>query len=79
VKKHPSTERSRAQNPRSEYEVIFPKGNHARHGSDQPGRILIIRVQHDDDVRAPAQGFAIAGFLVTPVPKVLMVNEGGQV
>ncbi len=35
-------------------------------------------MQHDDDVRATPQSFAIAGFLVAAISQILAMYEGGQ-
>ncbi len=35
-------------------------------------------MQHDDDVRAAAQRFAVTGFLVAAVAQILFVDEGSQ-
>src|ERR1043165_8029895 len=71
-------ESSNSENARTEGDIVFTERNHCGQRHDQVRRILIIRVQHDDDIRTTPQRFAIASFLVAPVAKVLAMYKSGE-
>src|SRR5262249_47996841 len=45
---------------------------------DQAAVVLVVRVQHENDVCAVGEGGVVAGLLVSAVAAVLLVNDGGQ-
>ena len=49
-------------------------GDHRGQRGDELGRVLVIRVDHDDDVRAGLERKAVAGFLVAAVAGVFLVD-----
>ena len=55
VERHPPLQRADPEDPGGEHRVEFAVGDHGGHGRDQLGRVLVVRVEHDDDVRAELQ------------------------
>jgi hypothetical protein len=49
-------------------------GDHRSHRRNELGGILIIRVDHDDNVRAGFERQAVAGLLVAAVALVFLVH-----
>src|SRR4029077_2180578 len=78
VKRHTAAQRGATDNARAQHNVIYAVRNHAGEGGDQQRRVRIIRVQHDDDIGARGQGFAVAGLLVTAIAVVAVVLENVQ-
>jgi len=47
-------------------------------GRDQPGVVLVVRVDHDDIVGAPVERLPVAGLLVAAVPEIPLVADEGD-
>ena len=60
--------------PRPQHTVVQVVADHRGHGRDQPRCVLIIGVDHDDDIRALFQGDPVARFLVCPVAPVVFMD-----
>ena len=67
VQRHPASQRSAAKNARGKHHVVDTAGDHACHRRNQGWCVLVVRVNHDDDIGARSKGFAIAGLLVAAV------------
>src|ERR1019366_5467680 len=78
VKWHASAQRGAANDAGTENDVIDTVGDHARHGGYEQRCVLIIGMDHDDDVGAGGQSFAVAGLLIAAIAVVAIVNEGLQ-
>ena len=70
----PLPHRAPAEDARADHARVQPVADHRDHRGDQLGRVLVVRVDHDDDVRAVLQRQAIARFLVPAVAEVLHVR-----
>src|SRR6266542_1270647 len=55
------------------------RGNHSSQWSHQLRRILVIRMQHDHNVRTSLKSFTVASFLIPAVTQVRSVLERGDV
>src|SRR4030067_2957868 len=71
---HAAAQGPGAEHPRGEHAVVFARGYHRGHRGYQPGRVLVVRVDHHDDVRPELQGLGVAGLLVAAVALVLLVD-----
>ncbi len=76
VERHSALERACAENARAEDHVVDAAGDHAGHGGDEEGRVLVVGMNHDDDVGAGGERFAIAGLLIAAVAVIGVVDEG---
>jgi len=76
VERHAAGQSAAAENAGAEYDVVSGVRDHRTHGPEQPRGILIIRVEHGDDVRVMPEGGFIAGFLVCAVPTVRWMDDG---
>lgn len=72
---HSSTQRAFAENAGTEYHREHIIGNEVRHGMNELRRVLVIGMQHDDNVRTDFQRFVVARFLVAAVSLVLLVAD----
>ncbi len=52
--------------------------DHAGHGSCKQRRVLVIGVDHDDNIGAGGQSFPVAGLLIAAITVVAVVDEGLQ-
>src|SRR6202140_3503 len=75
---HAAEQSAAADDARSQHDVINIVSDHARHGGDQQRRVLIVGVEHDDDVGARREGLAVAGLLVASVAIIAVVLEDVQ-
>src|SRR2546422_2175130 len=73
--RHPAGDRAFAKDAGSEHDVEMAAGDHRRHRRQEPGRILVVRMQHDDDVGPAPERLRVAGLLVAPVSPVLPVLD----
>src|SRR6185437_14235346 len=78
VTRHSAAQGASAQNARAQHHIVNAISHHAGHGRHQQGRVLIVGVNHDDDVGAGAEGLAVAGLLVAAITVVAVVSEGVQ-
>src|ERR1019366_3132550 len=75
VKGHASAQGGAANDAGTENDVIDAVGNHARHRRCQKRRVLIVGMDHDDDVGAGGQCFAVAGLLIAAIAVVAVVDK----
>ena len=54
--------------------MIEAAPDQGRHGRDEEGSILVVRMDHDDDVGPFLQGGLVAGFLVAAVAEIPLVK-----
>src|ERR1700728_2174006 len=78
VNGHAAAQGPAPNDARTQHDVIYIVGDHARHRRNQQRRVLVIGMKHDDDVGAGGQSFAIAGLLVASVAVVAVVLEDIQ-
>ena len=71
VTRHAAWNRGVAENARADYDVVHARRDHCRHRGDQLRLVLVIRMQHDDDVGAFSQRQRIASLLVGAVAAIL--------
>ena len=72
---HPLGQRRAALQPRAEHYVGLPTDDRFDDLRNQPRIVLVVRVDHDHDVRPGAQRFRVAGLLVRAVAVVAVVHE----
>src|SRR5690606_12694748 len=53
-------------------------GNHRGHGRNECRSVLIIRVEHDENVSRELESFPITGFLVGPIPLIARMLKQSQ-
>ncbi len=53
----------------------MPACDHPGHRRNQPGRVLVVRMYHDDDIGAGSKGLQVAGFLVASVPTIARMHQ----
>ena len=75
---HAAGQRPTAQHAGSQHQVRFAGDDGCNHLRYQGRIILVIRVQHDHDIRVTAQCLNVAALLVTAVPLVLHVDHHVQ-
>ena len=75
VKRHASAQRRASNDAGAEHDVIDAVSDHARHRGYKQRRVLIIGVNHDDNVSARGQSFAVAGLLIAAITVVAVVHE----
>ena len=63
------------EDPRAEDEVVVAVGDHRRHRGDQARRVLVVRMEHHDDVGTALKCGVIAGLLVPPVSLVPIMSD----
>ena len=73
--RHASGKRLSVQDPRSHDHVGLSIQYRAHKIRHEPGIVLVIRVQHDDHVRAFLEGLEIAGLLISSVAPILNVDD----
>src|SRR5271166_2180946 len=78
VKRHAPEQSGAADNAGPQHDVVNAVGDHAGHRGDQQRRVLIVGVDHDDNVGTGGQSFTVTGLLVAAVPIVAVVHEGLQ-
>src|SRR5277367_4091570 len=76
VARHATFESSAADDAGAKYDVVDSAGDHIGHGGDEGGIVLVVRMDHDDDVGASGEGFTVAGLLIASVAVVRVVDEG---
>ena len=64
-----------AEDARAEHAVEVAARDHRRHRGDEPRRVLVVRMDHHDDVRAALERLGVAGLLVPAVAAVLRVDD----
>ena len=72
---HAAFQRTVAENARSQHHGVQPVDHHVGDGFNKQRGILIVGVQHDNNVGPEFQRFAIAGFLVRTVAFVLFMPD----
>jgi len=75
VNRHAAGERAFAQDPRADDHGIDFIGDQVTHRMDQFGRVLVIGMQHDDNVGAKLERFVVARFLIAAVTEVVVVLD----
>ena len=78
VSGHPLCDGVLGKDPRPEDEVVLAVGDHRGERRHEEGGILIIRVQHHDDVGPELECRCVAALLVRPVTPVAVVADGLQ-
>src|ERR1700722_4818735 len=78
VNGHAAEQSAAADDARSQHDVIDIVGDHAGHRHDQQRRVLVVGMEHDDNVRAGGQSLTVAGLLVTSVAIVAVMLEHVQ-
>ncbi len=73
VERHTTFPSTVAQNTRPENYRVDPRCDNACHRSDEFRRVLIVRMEHDDDVSAKLERTRVARLLVTAVPTIALV------
>ena len=63
------------EDPRTQRDVVFAVRYHRCERRDETRRVLVIRMDHHDDVRAEMQRRAIAGLLIAAVADVPLVGH----
>jgi len=76
VKGHAAGEGGAIEHAGAEDKVVDAVGDHGGHGGDEEGRILVVGVDHDDDVGVAGEGLGVAGLLVGAVAAVGGVDGG---
>src|SRR5579864_405859 len=66
IKRHAAEQSATADDARAEDDIVDVVRHHAGHRSDQQWGVLIVRVQHDDNISASSEGLAITGLLIAP-------------
>src|ERR1700750_2134905 len=72
---HAATKGSCAERPGAKHHLVNVVGYQVSHGRDQLGRILVVRVKHNDDVAAKLQGLFIAALLIAAISPVLIMLD----
>ena len=75
VARHAARERALAEHARAERHVVDAGGHERGERGDEPRLVLIVGVQHHDDVRARGERGGIAGLLVGAVARVGAVAD----
>jgi hypothetical protein len=75
---HAAEQGAASYDARSENDIVYVICHHTGHRGDEQRCVLIVRVQHDDDVCARVQRLAIAGHLIAAVTVVTVVLEDEQ-
>ena len=78
VPRHAAMQRLAAYDSRTQHHVVHVVSHHAGHRRDEQRGVLVIGVDHDDDVGPGREGFAITGLLVAAISVVPVVHEGLQ-
>jgi len=74
-RRHPPLHRPSPEDAGAKHAVEVTTRDHRRHGRKEARRVLVVRVEHDHDVRASGQRLAVAGLLVAAIPAVLRVHH----
>lgn len=74
VARHTSLQAVVAEDAGGDDHIVYPRGQHEGHGGEELRGVLVVGVEHDDDVRLEREGCIVAGFLVRAVPAVLVVE-----
>ena len=74
--RHSSFERMSSQDAGAEDDIVRSFDEHGTHGADEARIVLVIRVEHDDDIRSVREGGVVAGFLVAAVSAILRMDDG---
>ena len=72
--RHPAGERI-AEEPAAEHQVFLARDDRGDQLRDSGRVVLVVRVEHDDDVGAVGEGGLVAGLLVAAVAEVLLVDD----
>jgi len=75
VERHAAAKGGASDDAGAEDNIVNAVGDHAGHGGDEQGRVLVIGVKHDDDVGAGGEGLAITGLLVPSVAVIAVMDE----
>jgi hypothetical protein len=75
IQRHAAMEGAFPQGTGAEDALIDVVGDEPGHRGDQLGGILVIRMEHDDDVGANLECFIVAGFLVAAIASVLFMSD----
>jgi hypothetical protein len=75
IERHAADQSAARKNARAENHVEVADRHQRRHGGQQLGRILVVGVQHDDDIGVRFERRAITGLLIPSVPAVLVVHD----
>ena len=75
---HAADEGSLAKDAGIEHVVELVVGDHGGHGGDEARSVLVVGVEHDDDVGSTGEGDGVAGFLVAAVATVFLVLDGDE-
>src|SRR3989338_3238395 len=75
VEWHAASQRSAPEYRRAEHSGVHIARNDARHRGDELGRVLIIGMQHDDDVGSELERLVVAGLLIGAIPAILRVAD----
>ena len=70
VERHTALESSAAKNSRPKDYIVYAARDHTCHRRDERGRVLVVGMDHDNDVGAGFKGLAVAGLLVAPITVV---------
>src|SRR5262249_56819416 len=73
---HPPPPRRLAQDPGAEDDLVDAGSDHPRHRRDEAWVVLVVGMQHHDDVGSARQRFGVARLLIRPVAEVALVHEG---
>src|ERR1035438_3830231 len=75
IERHSALEGATAENAGAEDHVVDAACDHACHGWNKGGRVLVVRMDHHHDVGTCGQSLAIAGLLVAAIAVVCVVDE----
>lgn len=72
---HPADDRPVVQQSRPDHHICISLHNRLDHVRDQPGVVLVVGMDHDDDIGTIAQGVGVTRLLVSPIPPVRRVDD----
>jgi len=67
-----------AEDARAEHAVVETVADHGNHGRNQLGRVLVVRMYHDDDVGTQFERRLVTGLLVAAIADVALVAHQFQ-
>ena len=72
---HAAAEGAAAEDAGGEHDGVEAVGNDGAHGQDELRGVLVVGVNHDDDVGAELEGFCVAALLVAAVAAVHFMDD----
>lgn len=75
VDRHASAQGAFSQDPASQHHGVEIIADDIDHAGDEEWRVLVIRMQHDDNIRVDFKGLLVQRFLIAPISFVLFVAD----